>query len=168
MIRGDFEIKKAQTDDIDEILEIFKNSRKIMKESGNPTQWGDDKPSVDTIEDDIKSGDMYKISYKNDKEILGVFVLKDYDLCYDKIYDGKWLNDEPYGVIHRVATNGKARGIMNLCLNFSEGHFKNVRIDTHEDNKIMQHILKKHGYQRCGIIYVEDNTPRIAYQKIVE
>ena len=32
----------------------------------------------------------------------------------------------------------------------------------------MQHILNKHNYTKCGTIYVDDGTPRIAYQKITK
>ena len=41
-----------------------------------------------------------------------------------------------------------------------------VRADTHADNKIMQHLLEENGFTKCGIIHVEDGTPRIAYQKM--
>ena len=45
-------------------------------------------------------------------------------------------------------------------------HCESLRADTHEDNKIMQHLLEKNGFVRCGIIHVEDGTPRVAYQKL--
>ena len=54
---------------------------------------------------------------------------------------------------------------MELCLSFCETKISNIRVDTHNDNKIMQYLLEKHGYQKCGIIYVKDGSPRIAYQK---
>ena len=41
----------------------------------------------------------------------------------------------------------------------------NLKIDTHEDNVVMQHVLEKNGFERCGKIYTHDGTPRIAYQK---
>ena len=41
----------------------------------------------------------------------------------------------------------------------------NVKGDTHEDNYVMQKVFEKNGFRRCGIIYVEDGTPRIAYQR---
>ena len=41
----------------------------------------------------------------------------------------------------------------------------NLRIDTHKDNKIMINLIEKAGFERCGTIYVDDGTPRIAYQK---
>lgn len=43
-----------------------------------------------------------------------------------------------------------------------------MRIDTHERNLIMQHLLEENSYQKCGRIYVADGSPRIAYQKEVK
>lgn len=52
-----------------------------------------------------------------------------------------------------------------FCLDWSYEQCHNLRIDTHDDNRIMQHILEKTGYVKCGRIYVEDGSPRIAYHK---
>ena len=41
----------------------------------------------------------------------------------------------------------------------------NLRIDTHQDNKVMQHVVEKHGFTRRGIIYIADGSPRIAYER---
>ena len=68
------------------------------------------------------------------------------------------------GVIHRLATNGKQKGVSEACLDWCFERWPNVRVDTHRDNKVMQHILTKYGFQRCGIIYVKNGTERIAYQ----
>ena len=40
------------------------------------------------------------------------------------------------------------------------------RQDTHRDNHILQHILKKHGFQYCGIIYLLNGDERLAFQKL--
>ena len=45
-------------------------------------------------------------------------------------------------------------------------HCESLRADTHADNKVMQHLLESEGFTRCGIIQVEDGTPRIAYQRL--
>lgn len=29
----------------------------------------------------------------------------------------------------------------------------------------MQQVFEKNGFERCGIIYVEDGSPRIGYQR---
>jgi len=40
-----------------------------------------------------------------------------------------------------------------------------LRIDTHRDNKIMQHNLTKHGFSYCGVIYLASGDERLAYQR---
>jgi hypothetical protein len=47
-------------------------------------------------------------------------------------------------------------------------HDTNIRIDTHQDNKIMQHNILKHGFSYCGIIYLLSGDERLAYQKIIK
>ena len=86
-------------------------------------------------------------------------------LNYDVI-EGKWLNDEPYGTIHRIASNGTEKGIMKICLDYCDNYVSNIRIDTHKDNKIMQHLLEKFNFKYCGIIYLSDGNPRLAYHRI--
>jgi RimJ/RimL family protein N-acetyltransferase len=43
-----------------------------------------------------------------------------------------------------------------------------IKADTHKDNRAMQKALYKNGFQYCGIIYLEDNSERIAFEKILE
>ena len=89
------------------------------------------------------------------------------DPTYAKIEDGQWLNDEvPYGTIHRLASAGDRRGVASEVIAWCLEHCESLRADTHADNKIMQHLLEKNGFVRCGIIHVEDGTPRVAYQKL--
>ena len=89
------------------------------------------------------------------------------DPTYAKIEDGQWLNDEvPYGTIHRLASAGDRRGVASEVIAWCLEHCESLRADTHADNKIMQHLLEKNGFARCGIIHVEDGTPRVAYQKL--
>lgn len=160
------QIRKSEFEDLDTILEIYEYARKQMKENGNPTQWGDNRPSEETIEKDIQNGVSYCV--EEDTNLVGVFAfIIGEEPTYSKI-EGAWLNNETYGTIHRVASNGKKKGILQECLRFCENKISNIRIDTHHDNKIMQHLLEKNNYQKCGTIYVEDGTPRIAYQKNVK
>ena len=73
-----------------------------------------------------------------------------------------------YGTIHRIAGNGKGRGLLKACVEYCSQFVPNLRIDTHNDNIVMQNDVAKNGFTKCGTIYVEDGTPRIAYQKIIE
>lgn len=160
-------IRPADNNDLESILKIYAYAREQMRLMGNPTQWGNDKPSLETIRKDIRKKQSYLIIAQN--RICGVFVFfTGTEPAYQHIENGAWLNDEPYGTVHRIAGNGQARGILAEALSFCEQQADNIRIDTHDDNMIMQHLLTKFGYQKCGYIYVEDGSRRIAYQKVVK
>lgn len=160
-------IRPAGLEDLPLVMEIYDYARAFMRANGNVTQWVNGYPSEELIRQEIQDGHSF-VCTDGDGEIVGTFcfILGD-DPTYQQIYDGAWLNDEPYGVIHRMGTNGKRKGVAEACLNWSFQHSGNIRVDTHRDNLVMQHILEKNGFKRCGIIYVRDGTERIAYQKIV-
>jgi RimJ/RimL family protein N-acetyltransferase len=161
------EIRKAEEKDLEKILQLYAAAREQMKRNGNPTQWGDHRPSEAVIRADLEAGNSYVL--EEEGILCGVFAfIPGVEPTYQRIEEGKWLNEEPYGTIHRVASDGTKRGVMRECLRYCEAQCSNIRIDTHRDNSIMQHLLKKYGFQLCGIIYVEDGTPRLAYQKIIE
>lgn len=156
-------IRKTTVGDLQEVLAIYAFAREQMSKAGNP-QWGTDRPSEETIRADIADGNSYVL--EEGGEPVGVFTLVlGEEPTYAVIENGEWLDDEPYGTLHRIASNGKARGVMQAALAFCESISPNMRVDTHEANRAMQHILEKNGYVRCGRIYVEDGSPRIAYQK---
>lgn len=158
------EIRKSTMDDLKEIIKLYEKAREFMKANGNPNQWSSNYPEVTIIKGDIKKGISYVCTHEN--EIVGTFMYaQGPDKTYQTIYDGKWLNDEPYEVIHRITSSGKIKGIATFCLTWCSNQSKNVRIDTHKDNLPMQNLLNKNGFVRCGIIYLENGEERIAYQK---
>ena len=155
-------IRRAETADLKRILEIYDWARKFMAENGNPTQWGISHPAQHVLEDDIHKGRLYVVTQENG--ICGVFM---FALGEDPTYayiEGSWRSDSPYGVIHRIA--GSGGGILASALGFCSERIGYLRIDTHADNKPMQRAIEKAGFSKCGIIYVEDGTPRIAYDRI--
>ena len=157
-------IELAKKTDLDKLLEIYREAREFMKNSGNKTQWGDNKPSKETLERDIENKNLYKVV--DFDEIVGAFALiYGEDKTYLEI-DGKWLNDEPYATLHRVASSGKARGIMSEIIKFSEEKFENLRIDTHKKNHKMLDKIRENGFTYCGVIKIDDGSPREAFQKI--
>ena len=156
------EIRKAKNEDLPDILGIYDGARAFMKENGNPTQWGNEYPQTEIINEDIRLGQLYVICEKS--ELFGVFAfIKGPDRDYDYI-DGEWLNSLPYFAIHRVASAGKRGGMMALCVEYCLGICENLRIDTHEDNLPMQRSLERLGFKRCGKVYIERAGERIAYQ----
>ena len=138
----------ARRSDLDAIMQIYARARQEMAASGNPTQWGTSFTPQYLIEEDIDTNRLFVYLHNGEMEAVFAFVLGP-DPTYAKIEDGQWLNDAlPYGTIHRLASAGKRPGV------------------AHADNKIMQHLLEKNGFTRCGIIHVADGTPRIAYQRL--
>ena len=53
-----------------------------------------------------------------------------------------------------------------MSVEFCSEKISHLRIDTHEDNIVMQHLIIKNGFRKCGIIHIADGSPRIAYEKI--
>ena len=89
------------------------------------------------------------------------------DNPYAKIYKGQWVDDvQSYHVVHRIASYPDVHGIFSAIMDFCFSRDTNIRIDTHRDNKIMQHNLLKHGFTYCGIIYLLSGDERLAYQRI--
>lgn len=157
-------IRKTNLTDLPVLLKLYENARTFMAEHGNPTQWGTSYPAESTIHQDIENGNSY--ACEEDGRIVATFCyLFGNDPTYHKIYDGQWLDDEPYGVVHRITSDGSVKGAATFCLNWAFEQCGNLRIDTHEDNTVMQNLLKKNNFQQCGIIYIDDGTARIAYQK---
>ena len=156
-------IRKTELKDLDDVMGIYEHGRQIMRNSGNLFQWQNDRPYREQIIDDIEKGNSYVA--ENREGLCGVFALIfGEDVTYGYI-EGSWLNDEPYGTIHRIATSGREKGVLEAAVNYGFSQIDNIRIDTHHDNKIMQHLLKKLGFTECGVIYLLDGDPRLAYQK---
>lgn len=156
--------RKTGLDDIQTVMQIYADARRFMAQTGNPGQWGDNYPEEALIRKDIEEG----ISYVAESEgkIAAVFVFfQGEDPTYRHIEDGAWKKDGPYGVIHRIAAAGGVRGAGSQCLQWGFSQCGNLRIDTHDDNKVMQHVLEKNGFERCGRIYLQDGSPRVAFQK---
>lgn len=158
-------IDKAKMQDMPRILEIYAYARNFMRENGNPTQWEDLETIRKNLVTDIEHENLYLI--KTGENIHGAFafIIGD-DPTYAKIEHGQWLSDKEYGTIHRVASDGTLHGLMGIIVEFCSGKINHLRIDTHEDNKIMQHLILKNGFNKCGIIHISDGSPRLAYERI--
>jgi len=151
------------------MMEIYAHARAFMAQHGNPNQWGATNwPPEALIRQDISDGNSY-VCMNDSGRIIGTFFYiygPDIEQTYREITDGAWLDDSPYGVVHRIASDGSEKGTGMFCLDWAYAQCGHLRIDTHGDNNIMQNLLKKAGFIRCGTIYVvEDPDPRLAYEK---
>lgn len=155
--------KKVTMAELDTVLSIYAGAREFMRQTGNANQWKNVYPTREIVESDIEKGNLYAVCENN--EIHAVFAfIPGVDPTYNEI-DGAWLNDRPYAAMHRVASAGKKKGMLHECVNYALQQADNIKIDTHHDNKVMQHQLEKEGFVRCGIIKLENGEPRIAYQR---
>ena len=160
-------IRPAEEADLPRILEIYSEARAYMRANGNASQWSGAYPGEEIVRADLAEGRSYVVDEGG--ELLGVFCFFcGDDPTYAKI-DGAWLNDAPYGVIHRIAVGANAhrKGVASRCFAFAMERCGNLKIDTHADNLPMQHALAKNGFRHCGTIYLENGDPRLAYQKCV-
>lgn len=159
------QIRKTRSKDIDTVMGIYERARIRMQKEGNPTQWGQHHPPQTLIEQDIQEGNSYVCI--EDDAIVGVFYFSiSNDPTYNFIKDGHWLSDEPYGVIHRIAIDIPYKGYAKKAIQWCFDCHPNLRIDTHADNKVMQRALQKNGFTYCGIIYVQDGSERLAFQRL--
>ena len=157
-------IRKTTFEDMDSILALYEKARSFMAHTGNPTQWGTTYPPAAMLEQDITDGYSY-VCEENEKIIATFYFRIGKDDTYAKIYEGQWLNNAPYGVVHRITSDRSIKGTASFCLDWALSQCGNLKIDTHRNNKIMQHLLDRNGFSYCGVIYVDDGTDRLAYQK---
>ena len=157
------EIRKAETRDMDTLLVLFANARTFMAEHGNAVQWWGGYPTQEMLENDIRLNQLYVC--QEDETIHAAFVLAMGEDPTYQVIEGAWKNDSPYGTLHRIASSGKRRGMMDVIVRWTFDKTGNLRGDTHELNHPMQKAFERNGFEKCGVIYVEDGTPRIAYHK---
>lgn len=156
-------VRKANNQDLDIILRIYAHAREFMVVTGNPTQWGSAYPEISMLEEDIRQESLYVVENKTGIHGVFAFYLGE-DATYQRIDNGSWRSSKPYGTIHRIAGDGSG-GIFTAALAYCSGVIDYLRIDTHADNKVMQHTVTKAGFQYCGIIYTYDGTSRLAYDR---
>ena len=156
-------IRPATPADIPALRPVFEAAKGIMRADGNPSQWSAPGfPDDSLLLRDIARGGGFVI--ESDAIVAYFALLPSPEPTYDVI-DGAWLTDEPYGVIHRMASYPEVHGIFSTIIDYAASRYAHLRIDTHRDNRIMQHLIEKHGFTCCGIIWLEDGTERLAYER---
>jgi len=168
-------VRIANKNDINEIMLIINDAKQYLKQQ-NSLQWNlnDGYPRKIDLLNDIEYGYCY-VLVQDDMIIGTMSIICGIDENYLEIYDGKWLSNEPYASIHRIAIKNthhhKSLGKFMLYEAekiIKEKKFYSIRIDTHKENYPMQKTLEKSGYTLCGTIILKrtqvDNV-RIAYEK---
>lgn len=167
------EFRQAKISDLDQIVEIIELSKKYLKET-KVDQWQDGYPAKEDLRRDIESRNSYVLTNKD--EIVATTVISlDGESTYNSIFNGEWITNEEYIVMHRVAVHDKykGKGIFKELIKEAEilalnKGISSIKIDTHRDNISMQRAVVKNDFQKCGIIYLEDGSERIAFEKVLK
>ena len=149
------QIRHARPEDLPAMQEIFADARAFMRENGNPDQWGDRFPTREMLDKDLALHRSY-VCEDNGKIAATFAFTTDGEPTYRVIRGGAWLDDAPYGVVHRIAAAKGTHGAASFCMNWCMEQCGNIRIDTHANNKPMQGLLNKLGYTYCGVIELEN------------
>lgn len=156
-------IRLTRLEDLPVLREIFANARRFMAEHNNPTQWGNTSPDESLVLTDIRLGNSYVCEEKN--HIYATFALVPGEDPTYAVIQGAWKNDRPYATLHRIASSGEKPGMMDEIVRYAFTRFPNLRGDTHHNNLPMQKAFERNGFEECGVIWVRDGSPRIAYCK---
>tara|TARA_Y100000385_G_C12786803_1_gene505909 strand:- start:105 stop:620 length:516 start_codon:yes stop_codon:yes gene_type:complete len=164
----------AKNEDIPLIMKIIEQAQTYLAEQ-QIEQWQNGYPNEKVILKDLNNNESYVVRFRDSTLLATAMFSTKKEPTYNQI-QGDWITetDAKYGVIHRMAINKKFRGtgvakfIFNQCEHaLKQDHIQSMRIDTHEDNLSMQSLLKKLGYHFCGVIYLENNDRRLAYEKLI-
>jgi glutamyl-tRNA synthetase len=161
-------VRAALPADFAAVRAVYAAARRFMAENGNPGQWAGGYPPDERIAADIAAGYCRVICGPGENgAVHGVFALvPGPEASYATLTGGQWANSAPYWVIHRLAADGALPGVFAACLAYCRAAVPCLRVDTHADNRPMQHLLEKNGFVFRGGIVIEDGTPRIAYEEL--
>ncbi|KRG11077.1 GNAT family N-acetyltransferase [Lederbergia galactosidilytica] len=166
------DFRKTTEEDIDQIMAIIKQAQQYFKDN-HIDQWQNNYPNVQTIKKDMQNG--YSYVLVNERNIIATAAISfDGEKTYNQIYGGKWLSDEKYAVIHRLAVDPQHKGLgissevlKNVEKMCTDQGVNSIKIDTHAQNSSMQRLLQKNNFTYCGVIYLGNGSKRIAFEKLM-
>ena len=142
-----YHFRKAELSEIAPIWEILQQAIRRRKEDGS-NQWQDGYPNPEVIQKDIEKGEGFVLA--DGETIIGYSaVLINDEPAYSTI-EGKWLTNDDFVVMHRVAISEKylGKGLAKLSNNIYS-----VKADTNFDNIAMMKIFENLGYIYCGEVF---------------
>ncbi len=164
-----YTFRKAKTEEHQEIWAILESAIQRRKEEGS-NQWQDGYPNPNVVQKDISNGNGF-VLVNQDETIVGyAAVLINDEPEYANI-QGKWLTNDDFIVMHRVAISDKylGQGLAQKMLQYMEEYaisnsIFSIKADTNFDNIGMLKIFEKQGYVYCGEVTFR-GTPRKAFEK---
>ena len=167
--------RRATMQDLNQVMEAVEDAREFLKMQGNG-QWQDGYPNQDDFINDINNKRLFVVLDDNNPDnIAGVCALTYHEEDYHHLYEGKWLTNLPYMVMHRVAVKKEYRGqgygkkLFQIFVDQAklEG-YRSLRIDTHEGNALMRHLIASFGFELCGKAILTPNKDRLMFEKVLK
>lgn len=166
----DYHFRKAEKSERTQIWEILKQAILRRKKDGS-NQWQDGYPNPDVVQNDIEKGHGFVLT--EGETIIGYSaVLINDEPAYAAI-EGKWLTNEDFVVIHRIAISEKylGKGFAKMIIKYVEdfaisNNIYSVKADTNFDNIAMMKAFENLGYTLCGEVFFR-GSPRKAYEKVL-
>lgn len=158
-----YTLRRTTAGDVEAVMAMYDHSRGLMRADGNMTQWVG-YPALEDLTADIAQGVSYVVEAEG--RTVGTFAMVPGDEpTYAYIDHGRWIDTTtPYTTLHRMAKAPGAHGIADFGFAVAKERFAHLRVDTHATNRAMRHLLEKEGFVYCGIIYMPDGSPRVAYE----
>ncbi|WP_125762961.1 GNAT family N-acetyltransferase [Companilactobacillus hulinensis] len=169
-------LRQAKADDLEKVVKIINGEKNALLVRG-VNQWQRGYPDEEILKRDIEEGINYVLIL--DGSIVGTAALQQgYDKSYQDISGGSWSSesDVTYAIIHRIPVEPGHQGEklttaliqQLLTMSYYLGYY-DVRIDTHPDNRVMQHVITENGFVERGIITLDtDQDIRKAYQILLK
>ena len=167
--------RKAKLEDIDQVMQAVEDSRDALRLQGNG-QWQDGYPNKDDFINDINNKRLFVIiDEKDPKTIIAVCAISYREEDYHHLYEGKWLTDLPYVVMHRVAikkeyrNQGYGKKLFEIFVETAkiEG-YRSLRIDTHEGNAVMRHLIGLFDFAYCGKAILTPDKDRMVFERVLK
>ncbi|MGR8809736.1 GNAT family N-acetyltransferase [Leuconostoc citreum] len=170
-------VRKATISDLEDVIAVVINAKNFLKKQ-NINQWQTNYPNEQLLNEDINSGNGWVITV--DDQVAGyAAVVFGEEKYYKNNRVPEWNNEEAtHYSIHRFAISNNFRGqnlsqqFITSIFNFVESeNVRDVRIETHPDNRVMQKVIEKNGFIRKGDMDIEEEGISIkmfAYQAMLK
>ena len=166
--------RHAAPEDVERILQIIAQAQRQMREAGSQ-QWQNGYPAREHIDADLRHGYGYVLQRPDIVGAQAVIaygaVVFDGEKAYDALYEGAWLGEGSYVVLHRLAVadgekeHGVAGEFFHRTVRLARKRgVASFRVDTNFDNHRMLHILPREGFTYCGKVRYESGE-RLAFEK---
>lgn len=163
-------LRAATLSDSEIIWTILQQAIEQRRLDGS-TQWQDGYPNPTSIQSDIENGYGFVLQ-QDDTVIAYAAVIKNNEPAYAAIA-GKWLTNDDFLVVHRVAVSNTAKGkgiatrLFQLLEPFAiSRQVFSIKVDTNFDNIPMLKILDRLGYIYCGEVFFRGSA-RKAFEKVL-